>query len=381
MVIKEHNMLYWRNVWQAELSNILSIYLSYKKHTRLFFLQILIFFFLVNALCYWLAVYLAFPELLQDLTRTFKIQLIVALMGGLFDSLSFFITIWLIRKASRAFNTLKFFGILSVDLIVAALATAWVLLVVLVATWLVNPENPLTNTHPAPVVIEQPMEAVTLIPPASVEKIPLEQTLPEQVLLEEHYPIVLSVDAAPRIKQEGTRKTFYHDIMVSALNNPLENARYFLFAVIMGVSTLLPTLFHIVMGFRTLILSSEKMYLKGAQDYVEGFVTAVPTQNKAQYLSHITQVSLLFKKYGALKYVECWGDEVPTGEFTSFPQAVQLKEGETVVFSWITWPSKAARDEGIQQVMQEYERLKEKNPMPFDRSRMIHGGFEVMIDV
>ena len=116
-------------------------------------------------------------------------------------------------------------------------------------------------------------------------------------------------------------------------------------------------------------------------DYVDGFVTAVPTKNKDLYLQHITPVAQMFKDHGALKYVECWGEDVRTGEKTSFPQAVQCQPDETVVFSWIVWPSRQVRDEGIAAVMAEYEALRDSNPMPFDASRVIFGGFDVIIDV
>ncbi len=79
-------------------------------------------------------------------------------------------------------------------------------------------------------------------------------------------------------------------------------------------------------------------------EYVEGFVAPVPVENKQQYLEHITEVAKLFKKHGALNYVECWGDDVPQGKINSFPQAVLLKDNEVVVFSWVTWPSKSVRE-------------------------------------
>lgn len=115
-------------------------------------------------------------------------------------------------------------------------------------------------------------------------------------------------------------------------------------------------------------------------NYVDGFVAAVPTSNKQLYLEHVTEVAKMFKKQGALKYVECWAEDVPTGKVTSFPQAVLLKDDESVVFSWVTWPSKKARDLGMEAVMAEYEKLQESNPMPFDASRIIYGGFEMVID-
>lgn len=115
--------------------------------------------------------------------------------------------------------------------------------------------------------------------------------------------------------------------------------------------------------------------------YVDGFVVAVPKANKAKYIEHATKAGHIFKEYGALKLVECWGDDVPEGKITSFPMAVQCKEDEIVVFSWILWPSKKIRDEGMKKVMED-ERLKmDMNPMPFDGKRMIYGGFDMVVDV
>lgn len=112
--------------------------------------------------------------------------------------------------------------------------------------------------------------------------------------------------------------------------------------------------------------------------YVDGFVAAVPTANKEKYLKHAKDAVAVFKDAGALKVVECWGDDVPDGEVTSFPLAVKRKEDETVVFSWIVWPSKEARNAGMGKVMAD-ERM-ESNPMPFDGRRLIYGGFEMLFE-
>ena len=113
-------------------------------------------------------------------------------------------------------------------------------------------------------------------------------------------------------------------------------------------------------------------------DYVDGFVIAVPTANKETYRQHAETAAKVFKEFGALKVIECWGDDVPEGKLTSFPMAVQRRPDETVVFSWITWPSKAARNEGMKKFMED-PRMKDMQ-MPFDGKRMIYGGFEVLLD-
>ena len=85
--------------------------------------------------------------------------------------------------------------------------------------------------------------------------------------------------------------------------------------------------------------------------YVDGFVAAVPTANREIYKNHAKAAAVVFKEHGALKVVECWEDDVPEGKLTSFPMAVKRKDDEAVVFSWILWPSRNVRDEGMKKVM------------------------------
>ena len=113
-------------------------------------------------------------------------------------------------------------------------------------------------------------------------------------------------------------------------------------------------------------------------NYIDGFVAAVPTANRDRYLSHAQAAAAVFKENGALSVTECWGDDVPEGKLTSFPMAVKRKDDETVVFSWITWPSKAVRDAGMKKFMED-PRMKDMQ-MPLDGKRMIFGGFEVILD-
>ncbi|MEM6559446.1 MAG: DUF1428 domain-containing protein [Myxococcota bacterium] len=114
--------------------------------------------------------------------------------------------------------------------------------------------------------------------------------------------------------------------------------------------------------------------------YIDGFVAAVPSANRDAYKKHVEYSAQVFKDHGALRIVECWGDDVPTGEVTSFPAAVQRKDDETVCFSWIVWPSKEARDAGIKKVIADERMKPENNPMPFDGKRLLYGGFEVLVD-
>jgi uncharacterized protein YbaA (DUF1428 family) len=115
-------------------------------------------------------------------------------------------------------------------------------------------------------------------------------------------------------------------------------------------------------------------------NYVDGFVCAVPNANRERYIEHAKAAAAVFRERGALQVVECWGDDVPEGKLTSFPMAVKREEGETVVFSWIVWPSRAVRDAGMKQVMADPRLQPDTNPMPFDGKRLIYGGFEVIVE-
>jgi uncharacterized protein YbaA (DUF1428 family) len=113
--------------------------------------------------------------------------------------------------------------------------------------------------------------------------------------------------------------------------------------------------------------------------FVDGFVGAVPTANRDAYLKHAQVAAAVFKEHGALSVVECWGQDVPEGQVTSFTKAVLRKDDETVVFAWITWASRSARDEGMRKAFED-TRLQNAE-MPFDGKRMILGGFEVILEV
>ena len=114
--------------------------------------------------------------------------------------------------------------------------------------------------------------------------------------------------------------------------------------------------------------------------YIDGFVAAVPTANRDAFIEHATIAAEVMKECGAIRTVDCWGDDVPEGEVTSFPMAVQKKDDETVVFSWIVWPSKEVRDAGMQKMMEHPRMQPDVHPMPFDGKRVIFGGFEIILE-
>ena len=119
--------------------------------------------------------------------------------------------------------------------------------------------------------------------------------------------------------------------------------------------------------------------------YIDGFVMAVPTANRQQFIDHARGFDGLLIELGATRVVECWGDDVPDGKHTDFRKAVKAKDDETVAFSWIEWPDKATRDKAMER-MHELAKTDsrfdpEKNPIPFDGKRMIFGGFESIYEV
>ena len=112
--------------------------------------------------------------------------------------------------------------------------------------------------------------------------------------------------------------------------------------------------------------------------YIDGMVAAVPTANREAYLAHARAAATIFREHGATRIVETWGDDIPDGKLTDFRRAVQATADETVVFSWITWPDKAARDAGWAKIMQDSRMA--ATEMPFDGKRMIYGGFEALLE-
>jgi uncharacterized protein YbaA (DUF1428 family) len=115
--------------------------------------------------------------------------------------------------------------------------------------------------------------------------------------------------------------------------------------------------------------------------YVDGFVLAVPKKNLDAYKNMARKAGEVWKEYGAIDYVEAVGDDVPYGEVTSFPRAVQAKEDEVVVFSWITYPSREKRDEINKKVMDDPRMKDDMKNMPFDGKRMIFGGFKSFLEL
>jgi uncharacterized protein YbaA (DUF1428 family) len=117
--------------------------------------------------------------------------------------------------------------------------------------------------------------------------------------------------------------------------------------------------------------------------YIDGFVIACPKANKRKFIDHATNADSIFIEMGAIRVIECWGDDVPDGKLTDFRMAVKAEADEDVIFSWIEWPDKATRDAGMAKMMspdfKDPRMDPVKNPMPFDAKRMIFGGFSPVV--
>jgi uncharacterized protein YbaA (DUF1428 family) len=113
--------------------------------------------------------------------------------------------------------------------------------------------------------------------------------------------------------------------------------------------------------------------------YVDGFVIPVRTSDREAFLAHARKVNGFFVELGALRVVECWGDDVPHGTRTDFHRAVEAEANETIAFSWIEWPDRATRDAAMAKLRDDPVMMAE--PMPFDGKRMIFGGFAPIYEV
>lgn len=113
--------------------------------------------------------------------------------------------------------------------------------------------------------------------------------------------------------------------------------------------------------------------------YVDGFILAVPVAKLDEYRKIAENAGAVWMEHGALSYAECVADDVPYGELTSFPRAVQQSDGETTVFAWIEYESREHRDAVNAKVMADPRIDMDAAAMPFDSKRMIYGGFKTMM--
>ena len=111
--------------------------------------------------------------------------------------------------------------------------------------------------------------------------------------------------------------------------------------------------------------------------FFQAFAAAVPSGDRDAYIDHARRAAFVFRKHGALRIVEGWGADVPQGERTSFPKAVEAGEGETVVLGWVEWRSREACEKGMKLSMEDPQM---PGSMPFDGQRLIFGGFDVVVE-
>ena len=205
-------------IWRNSLHTILDRYERKKISTWLFFPLLFVFFIILNIACYWWAIYTAFPYYMQthEASHYIKLQIPVGFFGALFDSLSFFVTIWIIRRALAARKTSEYVFHLSLDLIIAIVATFWVLFVFTFGGWLIS----------------------------------IWENAPEQLT---------------------SRGAKYTNRAVQAIQDPMgrENAKNIYFGVIMGVSAALPTFFHILLFLSSLLSKIKKSFQKPEQNTEE----------------------------------------------------------------------------------------------------------------
>jgi uncharacterized protein YbaA (DUF1428 family) len=117
-------------------------------------------------------------------------------------------------------------------------------------------------------------------------------------------------------------------------------------------------------------------------EYVDGYVLPVPKKNLPAYRRMAQKAGKVWREHGALEFRECVGDDLKTKMAASFPGTLKLKLGETVVFSWITFKSRAHRDTVNAKVMKDprLTKMMDMKAIPFDSKRMLYGGFKVVVD-
>ena len=196
--------------WRKDLDRALLFYESKRFEGDSFFLYLFIFFIFLNIICYWFAMVTAFPSLVFGKTfgYYFKVQFPVGILGALFDSLSFFVTIFIVRRALLTVSTKIYIAHLSIDLVIAVLATFWVIVVFIISGWTVS----------------------------------FIETLGQSEELIQRYDHETNINK---------RTDKYVSTVNDALKNPSKNIQNIYFGLIMGISAMLPTMIHFMIFLKS----------------------------------------------------------------------------------------------------------------------------------
>ena len=202
-------------IWRDSLHQVLDIYERRRGSIKVFFPLLFLFFIMLNIACYWWAIYTAFPfyMMTHEASHYVKLQIPVGFLGALFDSLSFFVTIWIIKRALASSKTSEYIFHLSLDLVIAILATLWVLFVFSFGGWIIS----------------------------------IWESAPEELI------------------ERGNK---YTTRAVQALKDPTgrENAKNIYFGLIMGVSAALPTSFHIFLFFSSIFQNCKNKFITAKKE-------------------------------------------------------------------------------------------------------------------
>lgn len=192
--------------WKLDLVVILNYIENKKFIVKNFKLKLFLFFLFINIFFYWFAMLTAFPELVfgETFSYYFKVQFPVGVLGSIFDSSSFFLTIYIIKRAIKTNKNLIYIAHLSIDIFIAILATFWVLFVFVISGWIINQIDSLTLNG---------MRDNSVIHTYELDE----------------------------------RTTGYNNLVKSAIKSPLKNLSNIYFGIVMGLSAMIPTLIHLVM--------------------------------------------------------------------------------------------------------------------------------------
>jgi hypothetical protein len=202
-------------LWKKDLGQILNKFQAWRHNTKFYFLKVFIFFAFINDIAYWFAIATAYPEIFsgKDYDHYVKVQAPVAFLGALFDSLSLYITVLVVRQALISQSNISYIIHLSIDLLIAIAATFWVLFVFSISGWIVS-----------------------FMP-----------TTQEYVFIKEDNVVINKNRVKAKPESLKARNKVYEERVTKAIANPTgkEELRNIYFGIVMGMSAVIPTCVHI----------------------------------------------------------------------------------------------------------------------------------------